>query len=177
MTGERERGKQLRLKGIEPSRHRLNRARTAWKRLPESEKSIVLEEVWSEHLGPAFMQSAQSWKDSRGAFHFREADEVEKIEYVSPEVADQVIDPDENLVSAIREAKRRNLFASTLRDKIRQQRIPLAHEMNDTIGWTRKYVSHVLELVGKVYLLQKSTIRDYQKRIYKPTKKLEPRLR
>lgn len=170
MLQERNEGKQLRLRGFEPSRSRLNRARTAWKRLPESEKSIVLEEVWSEYLGPAFMRSAQSWKDNRGSFHFREADKVTEIEYVSPEMADLVTDPDTDLVFAIKEAKRRNLFASTLRDKIKQERIPLAQEVNDTIGWTRRYVSHFVELVGNVYHLQKSTVRDYQRRIYKPTK-------
>lgn len=174
---ERSEGYQFRFRGLEPSPRRLRRARTAFKRLPESEKSIVLEEVWAEYLAPAFLQGAQAWKDSRASFNFRDCDEMTNQEYVDPDYAEIGLDSEKALISAIQVAESKKLYASTLRDRIKKERISLASDTNDTIGWTRKYVNHVMILVGKVYHLQKSTVNKYQKMIHEPARKLEPRLR
>lgn len=178
MPQERQReGTQLHLRGFHEPTSRLRRARRAYKRIPESRKSVVLEEEWSGGLDQAHRKLAQHWQNNRRSFNFRVRDEIAHQYNVSTEVGDSAFSPQDEFIAAVNKAKRRELPALTIVRRLVKARAQLAQELNDDIGWTRDFTSQAIALVGESYRLQPSTIRDYQRLANVRAKKLEPRLR
>lgn len=167
--------RQLRLMGFEPAPRRLKRARSV-KTIARAEKSAVLEDVMATSLSYAYRKSAQAWFDSRGAFSFRDTDEVVHMEAVAPEVAD-TIDVDTILIGPLKKAKRRHLFATSLTDRLADERKTLAAEVSVDESFTWEHLFHTYDLIGKIYHLQPETIADFRRKALAPVKKLEPRLR
>jgi hypothetical protein len=177
MVSERQEGRQLTLRGFHESQSRLRRARRANKSLTGDEKSVVLEEVWSEGLEMAFRRLAQGWADNNHSFSFRVSDGRAGVYASATEVGEAVFDAQSIFQNEIKKAHKRRLPAITVIRRLIKDRSRLAQELNDDTGWTRDVVSQAIELTGAVYGLQPSTIKDYQRFANFRARRVDSRLR
>lgn len=177
MARERGENRQLTLRGFHEPVSMLRRARRINKSLTGDEKSVVLEDIWSDGLGVALRRLAQDWADNNHAFAFRVSDPRTKSYASSPEVADTVFDTQAMFQEEVKKAHARRLPAITVVRRLIQERPRLALELNDDFGWTRDVVSQAIELTGVVYGLQPSTIKDYQRLVNMRTRRVDSRQR
>lgn len=177
MPGERGKDRQLTLRGFHEPVSRLRRARRVNKSLTGDEKSVVLEQVWSDGLGIALRRLAQDYANNNHSFSFRVSDSRTGTYASSPEVGDTVFDSQAMFQEEVKKAQARRLPAITVVRRLIQERPRLALELNDDFGWTRDVVSQAIELTGAVYRLQPSTIESYQRLSNVRARRLDARLR
>lgn len=166
--------RQLFMPGIETPAHRKRKARSALKRIPESKKSAVLEGLWTGGVANDFDRCAQIYKTAHGSLSRRNNSGTE---YVSADMTDQPIDIDDILAASFEKVKRRGIFAAHLVERLTKATQILANGESNAHSLAGRYLSHVIEIVGKTYHLEESYVDDLKRQALAPAQKLEPRLR